>query len=70
MPEQAPPQPVKTDSDDGVAVRVTVVPLLKFAEHVAPQLMEPSLLVTVPFPVPCRVTTSGRVDPVPVKLTV
>ena len=47
-PEQAPDHPVNEFPALGVAVRVTVVPLLKFAVHVCPQLMAEGVLVTVP----------------------
>lgn len=70
MPEQAPLHPAKTDPGAGSAVSVTVVPLLKFAVHVTPQLMDPSLLVTVPFPAPCLEIVSVSGAPVPVKPTV
>src|SRR5207245_1168124 len=53
--------PAKTDPAAAVAVRVTTVPLLKVAEHVAPQLISPGLLVTVPFPVPALVVVRVNV---------
>ena len=56
VPEHAPLHPVKIEPEDGVAKRVTVVPLLYVALQAAPQLIRPSLLVTVPVPAPCRVT--------------
>ena len=38
-PEQAPDQPVNSEPEAGVSVRVTAVPLLNGAEQVAPQLI-------------------------------
>src|SRR5258706_5888573 len=60
VPEQAPLQPVKLDPEAGVAVRDTIVPWLKFAPHVAPQLMPAGALATVLVPVPLRVTLSAN----------
>lgn len=60
VPVQAPLQPANADPEAAVAVRVTGVPLLKFAAHVLPQLMPAGLLVTVPVPVPARVTVKGN----------
>ena len=51
VPEHAPDQPEKVFPLLAEAVRVTDVPELKLAEHVEPQLIMPSLLVTVPVPV-------------------
>ena len=51
VPEHAPDQPEKVFPLLAAAVRVTDVPELKLAEHVEPQLIKPSLLVTVPAPV-------------------
>ena len=56
VPEQAPLQPVKTEPEAGVAARLTDVPELYVAEHVAPQLMPAGELDTVPEPVPEGVT--------------
>ncbi|MBI3607017.1 MAG: hypothetical protein HY207_03515 [Nitrospirae bacterium] len=56
IPVQAPLQPEKTDPDAGVAVRVTLVPLVKPAAQVAPQVIPAGLLVTVPVPLPGLVT--------------
>src|SRR5207244_3279543 len=62
LPEQPPPvQPVKVEPAAGVAVNVTAVPLVKLAEHVAPQVIPAGLLVTVPEPVPAAVTVSENV---------
>jgi hypothetical protein len=60
VPEQPPPDhPVKVEPATGDAVNVTTVPLLKLAEHVAPQLIPAGLEVTVPLPVPAGVTVSA-----------
>ena len=56
-----PLQPLKMDPLAGLAVRVTVVPLLYVAEQVGPQLILPSLEVTVPLPVPAPVTVKVTV---------
>ena len=53
---QAPPQPVKALPAEGVAVRVTEVPLLKLAEQVLPHEIPAGLLLTVPLPVPTFAT--------------
>jgi len=45
-------QPANADPDAGVAVRVTVVPLLKFAEQTEPQSIPAGELVIVPEPPP------------------
>ena len=47
-----PDHPLKADPDAGVAVRVTVAPLGKVAEHRVPQFMPVGLLAMVPAPVP------------------
>jgi hypothetical protein len=62
VPEQpAPVQPANTDAeDDGVAVRVIRVLVLKLAEQVAPQLIPAGELLTDPDPVPARVTFTGK----------
>src|SRR5690349_16064074 len=53
MPTQADPlQPANTEPADASAVSVTLVPELKPAEHVEPQLMPAGELVTVPPPAP------------------
>ena len=60
VPEQpAPLQPVKVEPLAGVAVSVTLVPLLKFPLQVAPQVIPAGLEVTEPEPVPVSVTVSG-----------
>jgi len=52
---------LKVEPAAGAAVRVTVVPLVKLAEQVAPQLMPAGALVTVPVPVPALETVSVKV---------
>jgi hypothetical protein len=59
VPEHGAPQPEKVDPVAGVAVKVTCVPLAKFAEHVAPQLIPAGALVTVPVPVPALTTVKA-----------
>jgi hypothetical protein len=56
-----PPQPPNVDPAEGVAVSVTVVPLLKVELQVVPQLMPEGLLVTVPSPAPALVTARVNV---------
>jgi hypothetical protein len=50
VPEHAPPQPAKVWPAPAVADSETVVPWLKLAEQVPPQLMPAGLEVTVPSP--------------------
>jgi len=73
VPAHAPPlHPVNTDPDVAAAVNVTEVPLTKFAEQVAPQLIPAGELVTVPAPAPDFVTVSvlcGAGENVAVTLT-
>jgi len=59
VPEHAPVHPANMEPAEGEAVRVTTVPLTKFAEQVLPQLMPAGLDVTVPPPVPAFVTVSA-----------
>ena len=59
VPVQAPDQPVKSESAEAVGVRVTRVPWVKDAEHVAPQATPPGEEVTVPVPVPAFETVSA-----------
>jgi hypothetical protein len=62
VPEQPPPlQPVKVEPSADAAVRVTTVPLLNAAEHVAPHVIPAGLLVTVPVPAPGLLTESVKV---------
>ena len=49
VPAQAPVQPRNASPAGGVAVRTTVEPALYFAAQVPPQLMAPTLAVTVPL---------------------
>src|SRR5262245_66505469 len=63
VPVQAPLQPVKVAPAAGVAVSVTAVPLLKAAEHVAPQLMPAGGLVIGAGPAPARLTGRGKDRP-------
>lgn len=59
VPAHAPPlHPVNTELLCGAAVSVTDVPLMKLAEHVAPQLIPDGELVTVPEPRPDFVTVN------------
>lgn len=69
VPEQAPLQPAKVDPVAGVAVRVTTVPLLKLALQVPGQVMPLGLLLTVPVPVPARVTLKAKVTVLNVAVT-
>ena len=62
VPVQAPLQPAKVEPAAAVAVRVTTVPLVKFAVHVLGQLIPAGLLLTVPVPVPASVTVSGKIS--------
>ena len=52
VPVQGPSQPVNCMFAAGVAVSVTDVPFANESEQVAPQLMAPTLLMTVPEPLP------------------
>jgi len=62
VPVQPPPlQPTKTELAPGVAVSTTIVPLVKLAVQVAPQLMSPGVPVTVPVPSPLRPTVSVKI---------
>ena len=54
-----PDQPVKVDPAAAAALSVTTVPAVYDCEQSLPQLMPAGLLVTVPLPVPDRVTVSS-----------
>jgi hypothetical protein len=58
VPVQAPDQPANVEVVFGAAVSVTMVPLVKLALHVAPQLIPAGLLVIVPPAVPALWTVS------------
>jgi hypothetical protein len=58
-----PPQPAKVDPADGVAVSVTEAPDAKYATQVEPQLSPEGVLVTLPVPVPPRVTVRSMAVP-------
>ena len=58
VPVQAPDQPANVELVLGAAVSVTMVPLVKLALHIAPQLIPAGLLMTVPAPVPALWTVS------------
>ena len=60
VPEQAPLQPAKTDPADAAAASVTATPVTKLAEQVFPQLIPAGVLVTVPVPVPAKLTDRGK----------
>ena len=53
-----PVQPANIELTPAVAVSVTEVPGLKGALQVCPQLMPDGLLVTLPWPVPLKLTVS------------
>src|SRR4030095_7946049 len=56
VPVQAPLQAVKVEPAAAAAVRLTMVPFVNEAEHVAPQEIPAGVLVTVPVPMPDLVT--------------
>jgi hypothetical protein len=58
VPLQAPLQPVKIEPAEGVAVNVMEVPLLNAALQAVPQLIPAGSLVTVPLPVPERLSVN------------
>lgn len=55
---QLPDQPANVEPEEAVAVNVTAVLLLILAVQVLPQLIPAGLLITVPVPLPARVTVS------------
>ena len=61
LPEHAPVQPANTEPDAGAAVSVTDTPLLNAKLHNVPQLMPAGDDVTVPLPLPARVTVAVNV---------
>jgi hypothetical protein len=69
VPEHAPLHPAKVDPAAAAAVKVTVVPLLKFALHVTVQLIPEGALVTEPEPLPEKATNSGKVTVLNVAVT-
>jgi hypothetical protein len=56
VPVHAPDQPANVEPVAAAGVSVTDAPLLKFALHVAPQLIPEGDDVTVPVPLPAFVT--------------
>jgi hypothetical protein len=58
VPLQAPLQPANVEPEAAVAVSATLVPVVKLALHVAPQLMPAGELTTEPVPVPLVATVS------------
>ena len=58
IPVHAPDQPANEKPVAGVAVSVTLLPLLKFPLQVWPQLIPDGLLVTVPVPAPAKATVN------------
>jgi hypothetical protein len=58
VPVQPPAHPTKVEPSAAAAVRVTAVPGPKLALHVCPQLIPDGLLLTLPLPVPLRLTAS------------
>jgi hypothetical protein len=60
VPVHAPLKPEKVDPEAGLAVSVTLLPLLKPALQVVGQLMPAGLLVTVPLPESDTVTCAAE----------
>jgi hypothetical protein len=50
VPLHAPPHELKLQPDEGAALSVTFVPFAYVCEQADPQLIYPSLLLTVPLP--------------------
>src|SRR5437016_7926614 len=71
VPAQAAPlHPANVEPVAGVAVKVTVVPLVKLALHVlVGQLIPDGLLVIEPEPLPAEVTDNGKVTRLNVAVT-
>jgi len=69
VPEHAPVQPVKIESEVGVAASETEVPALKFSTQVLPQDMPAGVDVTVPLPFPVFPTVSANTFFVKVAVT-
>jgi len=67
--ESQPLQVEKFEFTSALAVKVTIVPLEYVAEQVAPQLMPAGELVTLPVPVPLRITVSVWATAVNVAVT-
>jgi hypothetical protein len=59
LPEHWPPQLVKTDPADADCVRITNVPFMKVNVQVPGQLIPAGELVTVPEPLPGRLTVTS-----------
>jgi hypothetical protein len=57
-----PVQPVRAEPVAGLAVRTTLVPTLKAALHVLPQVMPAGVELTVPLPEPPLVTVRGNLN--------
>src|SRR5690348_13318165 len=62
VPLQAPPQPVKTEPEAAAAVIVTAVPPEYVAVHDDGQAIPAGLLLTLPEPVPARLTLRVKDD--------
>ena len=69
VPEQAPLHPLNAEYKSAVAVNVTKAPLVYVALHVEPQLMPAGELVTLPVPVPVRLTLNVLLTEVNVAVT-
>jgi len=75
LPVQSPEKPAKTDDPTGVAVRVTLEPVGKLLTQftcVLAQLIPPGELLTVPVPVPAKLSARVGSEPpllLPVKQT-